>query len=215
MVASIGPGRDPLASPQIALSAADRLTLRHFRKTLPKSASASFTHSFAAIMDAERPFATDRATHGHLVVGACVVSAYRAWMTHGLDPVAAKARTREPTITIGKRTIASMMRLTAFFSKDAFESVRAYTQHRTDTAFGPSFDIHYADMEDGFVSEVTRCGYQSFLRRHDALDLLDLFCEWDRTWIDALPKAIRFHRPPTIAQGGASCRFEFRRDETP
>ena len=104
-----------------------------------------------------------------------------------------------------------MMRLLSFFSRDEFEALRRYTKVRGASAFGPSFEIEYVEIEEGFVSEVHACGYSSFLRRHDATLLLDLFCEWDRIWIDALSSKVNFHRPPTQAHGGRTCRFEFRR----
>lgn len=201
-----------MENPAFPLTLVDRAAVRHFRKRLPKPARASFDRSFAAVMEAERPFATDPTTQGHLVIGASVVSAHRAWISEGLAPATAKARTGEAMATLWKRTFRWMMRATALFSNDMFESVRRYTKERGANAFGPSFDIAYIETDNGFVSEVRTCGYRAFLRRHGALDLLDLFCEWDRIWIDALPKSIGFHRPPTQAQGGATCRFEFRRD---
>ena len=200
-----------MASPHFALSAADRLTLRHFRKSLPTHRRADFDHSFYAIMDAERVFATDPVTQGHLVIGACVVSAQRAWIRDGFEHQSAKAKVAARMSTFLRRSLRLMMWALAFFSKDVFESLRRYTKQRGASAFGPSFDIRYAETEDGFVSEVHTCGYRAFLLRHDAVMLLDLFCEWDRIWIDALPDKVRFHRPPTQAHGGATCRFEFKR----
>lgn len=162
-------------------------------------------------MEAERPFATDPTTRGHLVNGASAVSVYRAWISEGHEAAAAKARTGEAMATLWKRTFRWLMWTTAFFSRDTFESVRRYTKERGANAFGPSFDIAYSETEDDFVSEVRACGYRAFLLRHGSVELLDLFCEWDRIWIDALPKSVRFHRPPTIAHGGATCLFEFTR----
>ena len=160
-------------------------------------------------MEAERPFATDPVTQGHLVVGACALALFRVWRADGIEAEEAKVRTRLPVIALWRRTTRAMMWLMTMFSKDTFEAVRRYSRDRTANAFCPSFDIRFVDSPDGFVSEVTVCGYRSFLLRHGAEDLLDLFCEWDRTWIDALPRSIRFQRPPTQAQGGVTCRFEF------
>ncbi|MEM7701834.1 MAG: L-2-amino-thiazoline-4-carboxylic acid hydrolase [Pseudomonadota bacterium] len=204
-----------MVSPEIALTTADRLTLRRFRKTLPKRLRASFDQRFNAVMEAERPFTGDPVTKGHVVVGACALSLYRVWRANGLNMDEAKARARSPMIALWRRTTRVMMWVMTAMSKDPFEAVRRYSQDRTATAFGPSFEIGFEETLEGFVSEVTMCGYRSFLMRHGAEELLDLFCEWDRTWIDALPRAVRFHRPPTQAQGGATCRFEFRRNEEP
>ncbi|MEM7687836.1 MAG: L-2-amino-thiazoline-4-carboxylic acid hydrolase [Pseudomonadota bacterium] len=192
-------------------TSADRLTVRHFRKSLPKPLRADFDASVEAVMMAERSFSTDQVTQGHLIIGACVVSAHRIWMRHHLDPESAKAKVAVPMRSLWKRSLRIMMRMLSFFSKDEFEALRRYTKERGARAFGPSFKIEYLETDEGFVSEVHRCGYSSFLMRHDATLLLDLFCEWDRIWIDALSRKVSFHRPPTQAHGGRTCRFEFRR----
>ena len=193
------------------ITSADRLTVSHFRKSLPKPLRADFDESVEAVMTSERPFSTDKVTQGHLIIGACVVSVHRVWMRRRLDPEAAKAKVAVPMSSLWKRSLRIMMRLLSVFSNDEFEALRRYTKDRGASAFGPSFQIEYVEFEEGFVSEVHTCGYSSFLRRHDATLLLDLFCEWDRIWIDALSSKVNFHRPPTQAHGGRTCRFEFRR----
>lgn len=198
-------------TPAFPLTLADRLTIRHFRKAVPQDARTRFDHSLDAIVAAERPFVTDAATHTHTIIGACAVSLYRAQISQGCDRARAKAKVRAPMMTLWKRSMRSMMWATSLFSRDVFEALRRYTKTRGANAFGAGFEIDYCETGDGFVSEVKTCGYLRFLERHDARDLLDLFCEWDRIWIDALPKSVRFHRPPTQAQGAATCRFEFRR----
>ena len=193
------------------ITSADRLTVGHFRKSLPKRLRVVFDESLEAVMMAERQFSTDQVTQGHLIIGACVVSAHRVWLRQHIDPKTAKAKVAVPMISLWKRTLWIMMLLLSFFSRDEFEALRRYTKDRGASALGPSFDIEYVEIEEGFVSEVHTCGYHSFLMRHDATLLLDLFCEWDRIWIDRLSSQVNFYRPPTIAHGGKTCRFEFRR----
>lgn len=201
-----------LASTPYTLTLADRLTRRHFRTTLPRNRRAEFDDRFATVLSSERNFISDRTTHGHIVMLSSALCAYRIWIAEGLDPASAKRAVGMPVSTLWKRSTGLTMWALSVFSKDTFEALRKYTIERTGAAYGPSFEINYLEIDDGFVSEVQTCGFRTFFARHDACELLDLFCEWDRTWINGLPQSIRFHRPPTIAQGGPSCRFEFRRE---
>lgn len=191
---------------------ADRMTRRHFRKTLPKDTRARFDEAVQTVMLSERDHATDAVTHSHHHMLACAVCTYRIWIASGEAPDAAKRKTRSPICSLWKRSTRVSMWVLSLFSRDIFAAVRSYTYDRLPDTYGPSFEIENQEIEGGFVSEVKTCGYRSFLARHDALILLDLFCEWDMNWINALPSSVRFDRPQTIAKGGASCRFEFRRE---
>jgi len=104
------------------------------------------------------------------------------------------------------------MWLSCRFSKDPFATIKSYSGSKAESAYGPTFAMEALDTETGFATVVNLCGYRTFLKRHDALHLLPIFCQWDRVWIDALPAGIQFRRPTTLATGGTACRFEFERE---
>lgn len=201
-----------MRNPAVRVTVAGRLMMRHFRNSLPKRQRRQFDASVLDLMAADSGFGVDRPSRQHILMGSCVVCAYHRWSAEGLDDSAARKAVGQSIMTFANRTNRMMIGLWYRFSKDPFETTRRYCAQTIGRAYGAVFDIAYVEMPDGFVSVVTVCGYRTFLARHHAEHLLDLFCEWDRVWIDSLPKDIRFARPSTIAQGAQTCRFEFRRE---
>lgn len=191
----------------------DRLTIWHFRQSLPRSRRASFDASLAQALAKEFYDAVEPLTRGHIVIVMCVVCLVEEWQRTGLGRADAKARAAPTIMKLGSRTIRFFMWLIACFSRDPFDSIRRYSEERSSKAYGPSFVIDQVELERGFVSIVSVCGYRTILARHGADDLINLFCAWDRTWIEALPEKIDFRRPTTLAQGHDACRFEFRRKQ--
>lgn len=189
----------------------DRMAVRHFRSSLPRSLRSEFESALATILSSETEFAVDQTTQSHLIFASVALSSYRIWLREGRDKDDAKAKVRRAARSFLKRSTQLMMRIAYFFAKDPFEVVRKYSVEKPQEIYGPSFEFENAEIEGGFVSIVNVCGFRSFLARHGADELIDVFCEWDRIWIDALPNSIAFDRPTTLAQGGKACRFEFRR----
>jgi hypothetical protein len=195
------------------LSAFDRLTIRRFRKSVPHRWRTDFDVGMNSVLSSEAPLITDGTTQGHVLFGSCALVSYRVLLRADLSDHDSKQAVSETLCNLGKRTNRFLMWLTCCLSFDPFTAIRNYTKHRIPVSYGPSFEILYHETSDEFTSEVVTCGYRSFLLRHHATELLPLFCEWDKVWIDALPESISFSRPQTLAQGGGSCRFEFRRRE--
>lgn len=193
------------------LSVFDRLIIRRFRKSLPHGWRTDFDAGMSSVLSSEAPLITDGTTQGHIVFGSCVLVSYRVLLRANLSDHDAKKAVSATLCNIGKRTNWFVMWLTCRLAFDPFRAIQNYTKHRIPASYGPSFEILYHEASDEFTSEVVACGYRSFLLRHHATELLPLFCEWDKVWIDALPKSIAFSRPQTLAQGGGTCRFEFRR----
>ncbi|GGA63107.1 hypothetical protein GCM10011499_36870 [Pelagibacterium lentulum] len=188
----------------------DRLTVHHFRSSLPRQGRSAFDREFALILHNERPFLTDKLTQSHIIFVAAFLSAYRTLRSMGLGNDASKEKLTPALFRLGRRTAAFFTWAGIAMSRNPMQALRRFSETKAQNAYGPSFAVETAAIPGGFVSEVKRCGYRTFLARHDAVDLNSLLCEWDRVWIDALPKSIDFRRPTTLATGCASCRFEFR-----
>lgn len=195
------------------LSVFDRLTIRRFRKSVSHDWRTDFDEGLDSVLLSEAPSITDRTTQGHILFGSCALVSYRVLLRAGLSDHDSKQAVSETLCKLGRRTNSFIMWLTCRLASDPFRAIRNYTRHRIPATYGPSFKILYHEASNEFTSEVVTCGYRSFLLRHHAIELLPLFCEWDKVWIDALPKSIAFSRPQTLAQGERSCRFEFRRRE--
>lgn len=185
--------------------------VKNFRKALPRGQRQRFDTALAELLNCEKQYLTDRITNSHILFVASVLCLYRALRSLGIADQVARAIMRRALRRLGRRTTASIIRASFAFAKDPFQTIRKYSGDRAQNAYGPTFRISESDIDGGFVSEVHVCGYRTFLARHHAPGLASVLCEWDSVWIDALPDAIAFTWPTTLATGGASCRFEFRR----
>lgn len=201
-----------MPSSSFPLSLANRLTLRHFRQRLPRSRRSSFSASAHTILNAEWALQPDPVTRGHIVFATALITSVEQWENTGLTREDAKTHTRDTVLKYGGWSSAISMWLTEQLAKDPFETVRTYSLDKSRDAYGPTFKMSTEEEPDSFASIVHTCGYRAFLARHDADGLIDLFCAWDRVWIERLPKGIRFARPTTIAGGAKTCRFEFYRE---
>lgn len=197
-----------------APSFADRATIRYFRKKLTRPMRRGYDDRVAEILISESKLAKDPVTLSHQVFAACVISSVEQWQSSGMDRSAAKSTVREAILGHGRQTKAIAVRLTGWFSRDPFTAFARYTEEQTPKAYGPTFEFGFEQDEAQFASVVHTCGYRTILPRHGAEDLIDLFCAWDMAWIEALPKSIQFERPTTLASGGNSCRFEFKRSKS-
>lgn len=187
----------------------DQLMTRAIRNALPRNRRKSFDLQLAEVLESERPFLTDQVTFGHIRFVAGILCLYREFLRGGASKSQTHTKTLATIRNLLRRSLSMLIRLTFLFSRDHMKSVRSYSKFKIVSAYGPSFSLSESEIDGGFVSEVHICGYRTFLARHNALELNALLCEWDRIWIDALPKSIHFERPTTLAQGSNSCRFEF------
>lgn len=195
----------------LRLSWPDRATIRQFRKRAPKTHRAEFGRRLTELMRIEELQSNDPVSLGHAVFAACVISCVEQWQKAGLDRKNAKESVREAVLSHGRRTKAIAIKLTSWLARDPYESFKTHTKRETPKAYGPTFEFGFEESPSQFTSIVHKCGYRTILAKHNAEDLIDLFCAWDMAWIEALPSSISFDRPKTLAKGGKSCRFEFER----
>jgi len=194
------------------LTFGDRHTLKKIRNSISKSKRVHFDADISNIMEIEKPYLTDNITASHILFSAATLCAYRQLLESGISKETAKKQVATTISKIGQRSIRVIMKLSCFFSKDSFQMIRQYASTK-QKLYGPSFQFSERKLDEsgGYAMDVHACGYCAFLTRHNSLDLISAFCEWDKVWIDALPKSIAFERPTTIGSGSSSCKFEFRR----
>ncbi|GAA1090453.1 hypothetical protein GCM10009605_30430 [Nocardiopsis composta] len=101
---------------------------------------------------------------------------------------------------------------------DPFAAMVATARERETSAFGPRFVFaHPVDGDAEFISEVRHCFFHELLTRHGAGHLTSILCAFDANWMDAVVPGrhgFTVDRATTIAAGGASCPFRFRRVAT-
>ena len=162
----------------------DRLTVRRFRTCLRKARLTGFDVALNEVLRAETSFMSDRITQAHILFGACVLAAYRVLRRSGVSEAEAKEVLLPVVCGTARRTKAVIMWGIRHLTRDPFRSIERHSRQQLPRQYGPSFEITHSRTSEGFVSEVTTCGYKTFLMRHQATELLQIFCEWDRVWID-------------------------------
>lgn len=79
---------------------------------------------------------------------------------------------------------------------------------KAENVYGQSFEIVDCDLENGFVSEESVCGYRTFQARHNTLQLNETPSEWNKVWIEAHLRSVDFRGPTTLATDSSSRKFE-------
>ncbi len=89
------------------------------------------------------------------------------------------------------------------------------SKQREEYFFGKTFTFerHQDDLQ-GYILHVKRCFYQQFAVANGVPELMQILCEWDWIWAEAIEPArhgFSFELPTTLGYGGDMCRFCFRR----
>jgi len=81
--------------------------------------------------------------------------------------------------------------------------------------YGKSMEFEQDTAADRVPLLVNRCAFHQFFVEQGEPELTQLFCAWDRHWMDVIDESkrpVRTERPSTISTGADSCRFHFVRD---
>jgi hypothetical protein len=81
--------------------------------------------------------------------------------------------------------------------------------------YGKSMEFGQENSADRVIIVVNKCAFYQFFVEHGEPQLTQVFCAWDRLWMDVLdrsPRPIRTERPTTISTGSNCCQFHCIRD---
>lgn len=167
-----------------------------------------------AQLDAERAcWAVDAQSAGHLKLTSLLLASYRVLMR--------KLPSEEATMLLQKAFVEPWRELTARVraaldtADDPFLFLSTASKEKEVRTYGPTFTFERErDDADAYLLNIRRCFYHDYFVAHDAAELTRIFCEWDRSWFDAIAPdrhKVRFDRPTTLGYGGDMCRFQFRR----
>ena len=154
-------------------------------------------------------------THVEMV---CLVLAANDYLNEeGIAVNVAEEILADALLTPGRGIIRWTTRIMLALSRDPMNTLVRYSSERIPPAYGSLFSFEEEHGEtDAYTMRVTRCFYHGFLSRHGAPHRTRIFCRWDEAWIQPISEArhgVKFSRPETIADGGQSCPFIFRRAE--
>ncbi|GIJ45561.1 hypothetical protein Val02_24470 [Virgisporangium aliadipatigenens] len=97
---------------------------------------------------------------------------------------------------------------------DPFAAMAALAKKRETTDFGVEFTFDRDEGPAHLHQDVRRCGYLEYLRGRGAAHLTPVLCAFDTAWLEAVDPARHGFvatRATTLAEGGPTCPFHFRR----
>ena len=157
----------------------------------------------------------DDATRGHHWAACLVLAADRVLEQPISDPADRRRAIEQALLWPGAKSIKFFTRMMLLFSLDRFKTLSRYAERRVPPRYGDAFAFTTMEStKDTFVQGVSKCFYNDYFRQHGAPDLIQLFCAFDKLWIDEIKPSrdkVRFDRPTTLARGDECCRFVFRR----
>lgn len=163
--------------------------------------------------------AKDRATKQHLELAALMLATYRDLLHSGIDRESALSALGQALLKPNSWVIKTATKAMLTVAKDPMVQLVDYTKLNILKKYGTGFEFSMEGSDEvEFTMRVTKCFYNDYFNENSAPELTSLFCAWDQNWIEPIsPKRhkILFARDTTIAEGGASCPFTFRRTQRP
>lgn len=172
-----------------------------------------------ALTAADKTPRPDAMANHHLAAAHLILAADRALAREGIDAERRRGALAHGMATPGRSAMHIATRMLLWGRADKLKALADYSETRIPPRYGASFEVETAERSaDTFVQSITRCAYHDVFTRNGAPELTTIMCAFDKMWIDAIDPAkdgVRFERPTTLAEGGKSCRFEFRRVRRP
>ncbi|NIM95786.1 MAG: hypothetical protein GTO18_18965 [Anaerolineales bacterium] len=159
----------------------------------------------------------DEKTHPHLRLTACVLASHQAIASGPLDQERALELVGDAFVGIGRTMLKLYTLALLTFSKDPFIAITKIAKKRTLERYGGAWELSFEETEDSFTITTTKCFYHDFFTAASAQHCTQIFCRWDKNWIEPIDPAkhgILFERPMTIGYGGEECPFIFKRVES-
>ncbi|GAA1345164.1 L-2-amino-thiazoline-4-carboxylic acid hydrolase [Saccharothrix algeriensis] len=149
----------------------------------------------------------------HLPLTALVAGAYRVLLRR-LPRAAAMSLVAKAFHEPVRPYVHDGTRAALDASDDPFSVITGLSQDREENYFGADFSFSRVEDRSQYLVDVHRCFYVRVLDVAGVPELGTVFCEFDTAWISAIDRerhGVDFRRPTTIARGGATCPFHFRR----
>ena len=150
----------------------------------------------------------------HLRLMARLLAGYRS-MRELLDQEECLALLRSALIEPSRQPVRESVRRLLDDAVDPMAALVDISRVREETFFGRTFAFaRHQDDSRAYLLHVVRCFYHQFAIANGVPELMDVLCEWDWIWaeaIDPVTHGFSFELPTTLGYGGDVCRFCFRR----
>ena len=159
--------------------------------------------------------AKSAAETSHLEIACLVLAAHHFLGQQAIDDDVIKEILEDAVLKPGRRITRWATRIMLALSRDPMATLVRFSSERIPPAYGSLFRFAEERSEpDSYTMRVTRCFYHEFFARYQVPHLTRIFCRWDEAWIKPISVVrhrVEFTRSETIATGGQSCPFTFRR----
>ncbi|KMY55866.1 hypothetical protein AC623_19580 [Bacillus sp. FJAT-27231] len=171
---------------------------------------------FVEILEENKAWATDKPTEFNLIFTSMVLAAFRVLKKYQYTNW--EEIIRYCLMERTKKKQQFFMKLYLFFDRKPFKRIVKISKAKQVKHYGSqNFTHHIAkDTNQSFHLHVKKCFFFDFFCKHDALEIMPIFCSMDDIWGDLLlphKHGVQFQRPQLLSKGDEHCFFKFDRTD--
>ncbi len=156
----------------------------------------------------------DEPSKFHLRLMGLLLASYRV-LSERMPRDEALALLKKALIEPNRPAIREGVRAALDQAPDPMAVLVAASKEREELFFGRTFTFERKqENEQAYLLHVKQCFYHRFCVANGTPELMQVLCEWDWTWADAIDPqkhGFWFELPTTLGYGDDVCRFCFRR----
>jgi hypothetical protein len=156
----------------------------------------------------------DEPSRFHLRLMSLLLASYRV-LQNVLPKDDTLALLKKAVIEPNRQVIQEGVRYALDYAPDPMSVLINASKEREENFFGRTFTFEPVQDDDkAYLLHVKQCFYHRFSVENGAPELMQILCEWDWIWADAIEPqkhGFSFELPTTLGYGGDVCRFYLRR----
>jgi hypothetical protein len=204
----------------------NRSIIREFHNTIERSVNERFGAQCAQDVDREILIAQseietahaswidDDMSKFHLHLMALLLASYRT-LSGLISKDECLALLAAATFEPNRQQIRDGVKYALDSTTDPMQEMVTASKQREEFFFGRTFTFErYQDDPQAYILHVKRCFYHQFALANHVPELMQIPCEADWVWAEAIEPAkhgFSFELPTTLGYGADMCRFCFRR----
>jgi hypothetical protein len=156
----------------------------------------------------------DEPSKFHLQFMSLILAGYRT-LSEFMTREDALALVKTAVIEPNRKDMLEGVKYALDYAPDPMVVIVDASREREEFFFGKTFIFERnQDDQQAYILHVKQCFYHQFAMTNDAPELMQILCEWDWLWANAIEPVrhnFSFELPTTLGYGGDMCRFCFRR----
>ena len=146
-----------------------------------------------------------------LIASCCLVLASYRKLKNQRAPGEAFEIVRAAVYRTYRQPMRFMARIWLWLTRDPLKRLGGqWWKKQSERMYGKGMQFEQEETPHSVELLVKRCAFHEFFVEHGQPELTQVFCAWDRNWMDIVDESgrlIRTERPTTISTGGDCCRF--------